>query len=158
MKHMKTAFNCNQRLAGMKVRPRTGNQPPMNKTANRVDIKKMLLYSPKKNIAKMMLEYSRLYPATISASASGRSKGALLVSAMMVTKKIAAIGHIRMPYQPEISWAKTTSVRFRECAQSATIQKTKPIDTSYETICAALLNAPKNGYLELETQPARMIP
>lgn len=42
---------------------------------------KILLYSPKKNKANVIDEYSTLYPATISASASGKSKGALLVSA-----------------------------------------------------------------------------
>ena len=33
-----------------------------------------------------------------------------------------------------------------------------PIETSYETICAADLMAPKNGYLELEAQPPIIIP
>ena|SRR6185312_6929141 len=130
MKAIKIAFNCKLKLAGINDIPKIGSHPPMNRTANSVDIKKMLLYSPRKNIAKMMLEYSKLYPATISASASGRSKGALLVSAMIVTKKMAAIGHIKIPYQPETSCAKTTSVKFKECAQSATIQKTNPIETS----------------------------
>jgi len=47
----------------------------------------MLLYSAKKNIAKAIDEYSTLYPATISASASGKSNGALLVSAKTEIKK-----------------------------------------------------------------------
>ena len=32
------------------------------------------------------------------------------------------------------------------------------MDTSYETICAADLSAPKNGYLEFEAHPAIIIP
>jgi len=34
----------------------------------------------------------------------------------------------------------------------------KPIETSYEIICAADLKEPKNGYLELLDQPAIIIP
>jgi len=47
----------------------------------------MFPYSAKKNIAKVIEEYSALYPATISASASGKSKGVLLVSAKEQIKK-----------------------------------------------------------------------
>jgi hypothetical protein len=57
------------------------------------DIKSILLYSPKKNIANIIDEYSTLYPATYSASASGRSNGALFVSANIETKKIRAQGN-----------------------------------------------------------------
>jgi hypothetical protein len=53
----------------------------------------MLLYSAKKNIANVIDEYSTLYPATISASASGRSNGALFVSAKREIKKIILIGN-----------------------------------------------------------------
>ena len=70
-----------------------GYQPPKNSIVIMADIKSILLYSPKKNIAKMIEEYSTLYPATNSASASGRSKGARFVSANMETKKMAAHGN-----------------------------------------------------------------
>jgi hypothetical protein len=70
-----------------------GNQPPKNNNANKVDIKKILPYSPKKKKANTIEEYSRLYPATISASASGKSNGALLVSAMIEIIKTPAMGH-----------------------------------------------------------------
>jgi len=52
----------------------------------------MFPYSAKKNIAKNIEEYSTLYPATISASASGRSNGVLLVSANIETRKIIKHG------------------------------------------------------------------
>jgi hypothetical protein len=45
-------------------------------------------YSAKKNKAKPILEYSTLNPETSSDSASGRSNGALLVSANIETKNI----------------------------------------------------------------------
>jgi hypothetical protein len=67
--------------------------PPKNKSAVTADIKIILLYSARKNSANPIAEYSTLYPETNSASASGRSKGCLLVSAKAVTKKIEKIGN-----------------------------------------------------------------
>ena len=46
----------------------------------------ILLYSPRKNIAKIIEEYSTLYPETSSASASGKSNGCRLVSAKALIK------------------------------------------------------------------------
>ena len=54
--------------------------------------------------------------------------------------------------------ARTMSVRFSEPAQSSTVIMTKPIETSYDTICAAERRAPRNGYFEFEAQPAMMMP
>jgi len=54
----------------------------------------MLQYSPKKNSANPIEEYSTLNPATNSASASGKSKGALFVSASIEIKKIIDKGSI----------------------------------------------------------------
>jgi hypothetical protein len=34
----------------------------------------------------------------------------------------------------------------------------RPIETSYETICAALRKAPKKAYLELLAQPDKITP
>jgi hypothetical protein len=61
-------------------------QPPRNKIENNVDIKIILPYSAKKNNAKTIDEYSKLNPATNSASASGKSNGALFVSAKIETR------------------------------------------------------------------------
>lgn len=69
------------------------NQPPKNNNVISDDINNILLYSPKKNIAKTIEEYSTLYPATSSASASGKSKGARFVSANIEIKKIIAQGN-----------------------------------------------------------------
>ena len=52
----------------------------------------MLLYSAKKNNAKVIDEYSTLKPATSSASASGRSKGARFVSASNEIKNTIHVG------------------------------------------------------------------
>ena len=65
---------------------------PKNITTNIKEFSNMLVYSAKKNIAKLMDEYSTLYPATSSASASGKSKGTLLVSAKIIIKKYMVEG------------------------------------------------------------------
>jgi hypothetical protein len=69
-----------------------GNQPPKNRITIKALIAIMLQYSPKKNKANVIEEYSTLYPATNSDSASGRSKGTLLVSANNTTYVITTIG------------------------------------------------------------------
>lgn len=70
----------------------SNNPPPKKNITNNTDINKIFAYSPKKNIAKVIEEYSTLYPATNSASASGKSNGARFVSARIDIKKIKAKG------------------------------------------------------------------
>lgn len=77
----------------------TGNQPPKNKIVVKVHIKIMLLYSAKKKSAKLIAEYSTLYPETNSASASGKSKGCRFVSANAQIKKTINIGNNGIQYQ-----------------------------------------------------------
>jgi len=62
--------------------------PPRNTMTVKALIKIIELYSAKKNKAKPILEYSTLKPETNSDSASGKSNGALLVSAKMLIKNI----------------------------------------------------------------------
>jgi len=69
------------------------NHPPKNKIAVIVDNHNIFEYSAKKNIANVIDEYSTLYPATISASASGRSNGARFVSASTEIKNIIKTGN-----------------------------------------------------------------
>jgi len=106
MKQIKIVFNCIHRDSGINDNNEHGaNHPPKNRIANNADINIILPYSPRKNIAKIIEEYSKLYPATISASASGKSNGALFVSAKIETKKIPAIGNIVTIYHEFISCA-----------------------------------------------------
>src|SRR5882672_9256908 len=70
-------------------------QPPRNMTVASADTRIMLAYSPRKNSAKGMPEYSTWNPATISDSPSATSKGARLVSAtpeMKYTRNMGASG------------------------------------------------------------------
>ena len=62
------------------------SQPPKNIKTQKVLIKIIEPYSAKKNRAKPILAYSTLNPETNSDSASGKSKGARLVSGNIVTK------------------------------------------------------------------------
>jgi len=64
------------------------SHPPRNNKENKADISIILLYSANMKRIKKTEEYSTLYPATSSASASGKSKGVRLVSAKLATKKI----------------------------------------------------------------------
>jgi hypothetical protein len=70
-----------------------GNQPPKKRITIKAHIKIILAYSAKKKRAKTKDEYSILNPLTNSDSASGRSKGNLLVSANMLIKNKIEQGH-----------------------------------------------------------------
>ena len=50
------------------------------------------------------------------------------------------------------------SFKFREPTHKSTLIIIIPIDTSYDTIWAADLIAPKKGYLEFEAHPPIIIP
>ena len=81
-------------------------------------------------------------------------------------KKITNIGNMTKivgkakacQFQIPPSWFATTSLRFNEPTSSNTLTITKPIDTSYDTICAAERRPPRNGYFEFDAQPPMMMP
>src|SRR5208283_4881959 len=55
--------------------------PPRNNVVATAETRNMFVYSARKNIANFMPLYSVIKPDTSSDSASGRSKGALFISA-----------------------------------------------------------------------------
>ena len=70
-----------------------GDNHPPKKHKDVIElIRIMFEYSPRKNKANPMAEYSVKYPATSSASASGKSNGALFVSARIQTNQIITAG------------------------------------------------------------------
>ncbi len=78
-----------------------------------------------------MPEYSVWYPATSSDSASGRSKGARLVSATAEIQKTMKETGIRKPYQtPDDSWRRTISTRSIDLARKATVRTVRPVGIS----------------------------
>ena len=106
-----------------------GSQPPRNRIEVVALIRIMLAYSPRKNRAKVIAEYSEKYPATNSDSPSGRSKGRRLVSAKAEMKKTTNIGSSGTANQTW-RWASTISERLSEPTQSSTVIMTKPMETS----------------------------
>jgi len=138
---------------GQKSKKDGGNQPPKNNITVNALIKIILLYSAKKNKAKLIAEYSTLYPETSSASASGKSNGCRFVSANAHIKKIRNIGNNGITYQICFC-AFTISFKFKDPDNNITEMIVIPIETSYEIICAADRNAPKKAYFELLDHPA----
>lgn len=107
----------------------TGSQPPRNRRAHRLLIRIILAYSPRKKRANPIDEYSTLYPATSSASASGRSKGARFVSARQEIKNSTRTGNNGTPYHiPDC--ASTISDMFNDPAHRTTVIMISPRDTS----------------------------
>jgi len=104
--------------------------PPKKQIAIMKESHNILLYSARKNRANVIEEYSTLKPATSSASASGRSNGALLVSANNDMKKTTQVGNRGRQNQVLSSCWATISIRLKEFAQIAIGSKISPIDTS----------------------------
>src|ERR1700730_15468848 len=165
MKNTNIIFKMNHTRPGTQVNGGTGNggsQPPMNRIVVMAHMVRIATYSPKKNSKKGVDEYSTAKPATSSDSASTKSKGARLVSASAEIKKMMNIGNsgnqnqLKTPNRP--SCALTMSVRLSDPTHNSTVMMTKPMETSYDTICAAERNAARNGYFEFDAQPAIMMP
>lgn len=128
----KRIFSTNQITPGIQVKgakPKGGSQPPRNRMVVIPLIRIMLAYSPRKNSAYVMDEYSTMKPPVISDSPSGRSNGARLVSASAEMKKITNIGNSGIANQM-VCCALTMSEMLSEPTQSSTEIMTKPIETS----------------------------
>ena len=93
----------------------------------------MLAYSPKENKANPIAEYSTLYPETSSASASGRSKGCLFVSAKAETKNIKNKGKNGITNQTFFC-DSIMVCKLNEPQHTIIVTIINPIETSYETI------------------------
>src|SRR5438067_6714053 len=164
-KNMKNALSRNHTIPGIQVNGdigKGGSQPPRNRIVAMAHIVAMATYSPRKNSRNGVAEYSTAKPATSSDSASTRSNGGRLVSASAEMKKITNIGNsgsqnqLNMPKRP--SCASTIADRLSEPTHNRTVMMTKPIETSYDTICAAERSAARKGYFEFDAQPAMMMP
>src|SRR6185312_7174584 len=126
-------------------------QPPRKRIVVIAHIRMIDTYSPSMNIMYGVEPYSTMNPATSSDSASGRSNGVRLVSASAEMKNTMNIGNSgnqnqlrKLNHGTPSMWASpiwvcasTMSCRFSEPTQSSTVMNTKPIETSYDTICAA---------------------
>src|SRR4028118_2105631 len=94
-KNRKLALMTNQTMPGTQVKGANGigeSQPPRNRMVPSAHMVMMATYSPSMNMRNGVEEYSTMYPATSSDSASGRSKGGRFVSAMAEMKNTTHIG------------------------------------------------------------------
>src|SRR5690606_39382255 len=110
-----------------------GSQPPRNRIVVSAHISTTATYSPRKNSRNGVEEYSIMWPATSSDSASTRSKGGRLVSASAEMKKMTNIGNSasqcqsrKLPGSPSavprpVFWASTMSERLSEPTQRMTV-------------------------------------
>ena len=125
-------LKTNQKTPGIKFngyRSIGGSHPPKNRIEPRAHISNIFAYSPNQNIAYIIPEYSVWYPATSSASASGKSNGGLFVSAKAEIKKITNIGNSGI--MNHISFcAKTITLKFKDHTHNKTFIIIIPIDTS----------------------------
>lgn len=133
------------------------SHPPKNNNTFSDDISIMFEYSPKKNNANPIDEYSTLYPLTSSASASGKSNGGRFVSAKLDIKNIINAGNNGNTYHTYFC-ASTISVKFNEPLKISTNININPIEISYAIIWAVDLNDPKKAYFELLDHPDKTIP
>ena len=98
-----------------------------------------------------------MYPATNSASASGKSKGVLFVSAKSIIKKYKAKGKKTKQFQ-KFNWYFTTSIKLKVLFNKKIGNNRVIKHISKENVWAAALKEPKIVYLELLLQPAKIIP
>jgi len=98
-----------------------------------------------------------LYPETNSDSASGKSNGTRFVSAKAEIKNKKKLKNNGKTNQTLV-WNKTISLKFNDPTHNSIVIIIIPIETSYETNCAAERKAPKKAYLLFEDQPDIIIP
>ena len=129
MKKKREALIKKAKEFGKKLKKLGHHQPPKNRITKKIPINNILLYSAKKNKAKITPEYSTLKPATNSASASGKSKGARFVSANIETKKITINGNNGNRYQT-LTCFSIISIKFKEPEHKITDNTVNPKETS----------------------------
>ena len=164
-------------------KPNTGpSHPPKNNVTAIAEMTTTWMYSPRKNIANRIPEYSVWNPATSSVSASGRSNGARFVSAMPAMRKIRNAGHCDQMYQlgkysktlarcssPHTPSKNTTSRTDPTCAFDDVDGREAPGGERYRyegqtqsdlvrDHLRARPDPPISGYLEPDAQPARTTP
>src|SRR5690348_891891 len=145
MKKTKQSLSTNQMTPGTQVKgakSKGGSQPPRNRIVVSAHISTIATYSPRKNSRNGVEEYSIMWPATSSDSASTRSNGGRLVSASAEMKNTMNIGNSASQCQsrkvlgspsrvPRPSFCDITmSERLSEPTASSTHTMTKPIETS----------------------------
>src|SRR5580704_7152585 len=125
------------------------------------DIVMVFMNSARKKRPKRMDEYSVWNPPTSSVSASVRSKGGRVSSAVMaIMKKMKGKkpSRIRFQFQNPLDWEATMARVDSEPVTRTTMTVVMPSAASYEITCAEARTDPSSGYFEPDDQPASMTP
>src|SRR5947208_11578558 len=135
------------------------SHPPKNSVVTTDDTTIMFAYSARKNSANRMPLYSVWKPPVSSCSASGRSKGARLVSASPpISTRTNASGCAKTYQTCWLYCALTMPTMLSVPATRITLTSVSVTATSYEMNCADARRLASSGYLLFEAQPARMMP
>src|SRR5712691_6970615 len=133
-------------------------QPPKKSVTARPESVIRLMYSAVWKRPQRMPPYSVWKPATSSVSASGRSNGGRLVSAIMAKKKTSSPANCGTTNQIVASCLLTISTRFSDCPISTTPSTDRASETSYDTSCAQVRMDPSSAYFDSEAQPPTIAP
>src|SRR3954470_10978958 len=133
-------------------------QPAKKSVTARADSVIMLMYSAVWKRPQRMPAYSVWYPATSSVSASGRSNGGRLVSAMTAKKNTSIPASCGMKNQMVAPCLLTMSTRLSDWPISTTPSTDRASDTSYETSCAHVRIEPSSEYFDSDAQPPMIAP
>src|SRR5580704_19622251 len=135
--------------------------PPKKNVTTTADMVMVFMNSARKKRPKRMDEYSVWKPPTSSCSASVRSKGGRVSSAVMaIMKKMNGKKprRIRFQFQKPSDWEATMARVDSEWLTSTTITVVMPSAASYEITCADARTEPSRGYFDPEDQPASITP
>src|SRR6266508_6087185 len=133
-------------------------QPPKNRVTASAESVIMLMYSAVWKRPQRMPPYSVWYPATSSVSASGRSNGGRLVSAITAKKKTSIPASCGTKNQIVAPCLFTMSTRLSDWPMKTTPRTESASDTSYDTSCAHVRIAPSSEYFDSEAQPPMIAP
>src|SRR5213083_226103 len=112
-----------------------------------------LMYSAVWKSPQRMPPYSVWYPATSSVSASGRSNGGRLVSAIIAKKKTSSPASCGMKNQIVAPCLLTMSTRLSDWPMRTTPSTDRASETSYDTSCAQVRIEPSSENFDCDAQP-----
>src|SRR5580704_13749538 len=135
--------------------------PPKKNVTTMADIVMVFMNSARKKRPKRMDEYSVWKPPTSSVSASVRSNGGRVSSAVMaIMKKMNGRKprRIRFQFQNPSDCDATMARVESEPVTRTTMTVVMPSAASYEMTWAEARTDPSSGYLDPEDQPASITP
>src|SRR3954452_16972936 len=123
------------------------------------DIVIVFMNSERKNSANRIDEYSVWKPPTRSCSASTRSNGGRLSSAVdAIRNTMKGTNPVILRFQLNPDCVSTITLVDREPEISRIVATDRPSAASYDTICVVARTDPSSGYFDPDDQPASIPP